>query len=103
MYSWGELVIHHRVHTRRVYDVVSRHIPEELLSASDPNETEDQFHDWYVLRRIGSVGLLRNRSASAWLGMSGIKSKEDRVAPSRLLKQGKVVEVGVWRPIRSPA
>jgi uncharacterized protein YcaQ len=95
MYSWGELVIHHKVNTRKVYDFASRHIPEELLSASDPNETEEQFHDWYVLRRIGGIGLLWDKSGDAWLGMSGIKSKERKAALSRLLKQGKVVEVGV--------
>ena len=95
MYFWGELVIHHKVHTRKVYDFASRHIPEALLSASDPNETEEQYHDWYVFRRIGSVGLLWNRSGGAWLGMSGIKSKERKAALTRLLGQGKVVEVRV--------
>ena len=95
MYSWGELVIHHKVHTRKAYDLASRHIPEELLSASDPNEMEEQFHDWYVLRRIGGIGLLWRKSGGAWLGMSGIRSKERKGALSRLLKQGKLVEVNV--------
>jgi uncharacterized protein YcaQ len=94
MYWWGELVIHHKVNTRKVYDFASRHIPEELLSASDPNETEEQYHDWYVLRRIGSIGLLWNKSGDAWLG-TGLKSKERQAALSRLLEQGKVVEVRV--------
>jgi uncharacterized protein YcaQ len=95
MYFWGELIIHHKVHTRKVYDFASRHIPEELLSASDPNETEEQYHNWYVLRRIGSVGLLWNRSGGAWLGISGIKSKERKAALTRLLGQGKVIEVQI--------
>ncbi|MBC8249820.1 MAG: AlkZ family DNA glycosylase [Anaerolineales bacterium] len=95
MYSWGELVVHHKVHTRKVYDFASRHIPKELLSASDPNETEEQFHDWYVLRRIGSIGLLWSKSGDAWRGMSGIRSRERKAALTRLLKQGKVVEVRV--------
>ncbi len=95
MYWWGELVIHHKVNTRKVYDIASHHIPDELLSASDPNETEAQFHDWYIHRRIGGLGLLWDKSGGAWLGMSGIKSKERKSALTRLLKQGKVVEVGV--------
>ena len=95
MYSWGELVIHHKVHTRKVYDFASHHIPEELLSAPDPNQTEEQYHDWYVLRRIGSIGLLWNRSGDAWLGIRGIKSKERQAALARLLRQGQVVEVHV--------
>ena len=95
MYWGGELVIHHKVNTRKVYDLTSRHLPEDLLSASDPNETEEQFHDWYVHRRIGGVGLLWDKSGDAWLGMPGIKSKERKAALGRLLKQGKLVGVGV--------
>ncbi len=95
MYWRGELVIHHKVNTRKVYDFTSRHLPKDLLSASDPNETEEQFHDWYVHRRIGSVGLLWDKSGDAWLGMPGIKSKERKAALARLRKQGKVIEVGV--------
>jgi len=95
MYWGGELVVHHKVNTRKVYDFARRHLAEDLLSASDPNETEEQFHDWYVHRRIGGVGLLWDKSGDAWLGMPGIKSKERKAALSRLLKQGKVIEVGV--------
>jgi uncharacterized protein YcaQ len=94
MYWWGELVIHHKVNTRKVYDFASRHIPEELLSALDPNETEEQYRDWYVLRRVGSVGLLWDKAGNAWLG-SGIKSKERKAALARLLERGEIIEVRV--------
>jgi uncharacterized protein YcaQ len=95
MYWWGELVIHHKVNTRKVYDFTRRHIPEALLSAPEPNRTEEQYHDWYVLRRIGSIGLLWNRSGDAWLGMRVIKSKDRQAALARLLERGQVIEVGV--------
>ncbi len=95
MYFWGELVIHYKVHTRKVYDFASRHLPEELLSTPDPNESEEQYHDWHVLRRIGGVGLLWSKSGDAWLGIPGVKSQERSAALARLLKKGKVVEVRV--------
>ena len=95
MYWGGELVIHHKVNTRKVYDFASRHLPEALLSASDPHETEAHFHDWYVLRRFGGVGLLWNKAGDAWLGMPGIKSVERKAALSRLIEQGNMVEVNV--------
>lgn len=95
MYWRGELVVHNKVNTRKVYDFASRHLAEDLLSASDPNMTEEQFHDWYVHRRIGGVGLLWDKSGDAWLGMPGIKSKERKSAISRLLNKGRLVEVGV--------
>lgn len=95
MHAWGELIIHHRVHTRKVYDFASRHIPEELLSAPDPNKTEQEYHDWYLLRRIGSLGLVWNKAGDVWLGMRGIKSKQRNAALSRLLECGKIIPVNV--------
>ncbi|MGE5507928.1 MAG: winged helix-turn-helix domain-containing protein [Chitinophagales bacterium] len=95
MYFCGELVIDHKVHTRKVYDLASRHLSPELLSASDPNRTEEEYHDWHVLRRIGGVGLLWARSGDAWLGMPGIKSKERRAALLRLQSQGKIIKASV--------
>jgi uncharacterized protein YcaQ len=95
MYFWGELIIHHKIHTRKVYDFSIRHLPEALLSAPDPNQTEEQYYDWHVLRRVGSVGLLWNKSGGAWLGIRGLKSKQRTAALTRLLSQGKVNEIGV--------
>jgi uncharacterized protein YcaQ len=103
MWSWGELIVHHKVRTRKVYDFAHRHIPADVLSTSDPNTTEEQYQDWHILRRIGSVGLLWNKSGGdAWLGIHGTKSKERTTALTRLLTQGKVVEVraeGVEPPL----
>jgi uncharacterized protein YcaQ len=95
MYFWGELVIHHKVNTRKVYDLAWRCIPPDLLSAPDPNQTEEQYHDWVVLRRIGGVGMLWNRSGDAWLGTRGITSKDRSAALARLLGRGQVLQVRV--------
>jgi hypothetical protein len=95
MYSWGELIIHHRVHTRKAYDFAHRHIPEEILSAPDPHRSEAAYHERYVLRRIGSIGLIWNRAGGAWLGMGSIKSKERTAALARLLDQGRVTRAQV--------
>ena len=95
MYFWGELIIHHKIHTRRVYDFARRHIAPEILAAPDPNETDAQFHDWCVLRRLGGIGLIWNKSGDAWLGMADIKSKERQAALNRLMAQGKVFDAAV--------
>jgi uncharacterized protein YcaQ len=95
MYWWGELIVHHKINTRKVYDLARRHISEELLAAPEPNETEEQYHDWYVSRRIGGIGLLWNRSGDAWLGMRSIKSKDRKAALARLLEREQIVEAGV--------
>ncbi len=95
MHMWGELVIHHKVHTRKVYDFAHRYIPQHLLSAADPNKTDEEHQDWRVLRRIGSVGLLWARGSDAWIAMRGIKSKERKAAIARLIEAKKTVEVHV--------
>jgi hypothetical protein len=95
MYSWGELIIHHRVNTRKVYDFAYRHLPSEILVAADPNRTDDHFDDWRIERRAGGIGLIPNRSGDAWLGISGLKAKEREAAFSRLLAAGRLVEVSV--------
>jgi uncharacterized protein YcaQ len=95
MYWWGELIVHHKVNTRKVYDFARRHIPEDLLSAPDPNPTEEQYHEWYVQRRIGGIGLLWNRAGDAWLGMRGIRSAHRQAALERLIERGEMLEVHV--------
>lgn len=95
MYFWGELSVHHRVHTRRYYDLTAKLLPEHLLAAEDPNVTEEQYYDWYVLRRIGSIGLQWNKSGDGWLGILGLKSKERTAAVQRLLVQDSIREVRV--------
>ncbi|WP_052088266.1 winged helix-turn-helix domain-containing protein [Paenibacillus wynnii] len=95
MYFWGEIVVHHRVHTRRYYDFTAKLLPETILNEQDPNQTEDQYYDWYVLRRIGSIGLQWNRSGDGWLGINGLKSKERTMAIQRLLHTDRIREVNV--------
>lgn len=95
LYFQGELIIHHRVHTRKYYDFARRWLPGELLNAPDPNPTEQAYQDWRVLRRISSVGLVWNRSGEVWLGMDGIKGVARTAALKRLLEQGKLGQVDV--------
>jgi len=101
MYNLGEVVVHHKVHTRKVYDLASRVVPDELFLAPDPHETPEQYHDWHVLRRIGGIGLLWN-SGSAWGGIHGAGKQERTAALTRLVGQGKAVEVlveGIKAPL----
>lgn len=95
MYFWGELIIHHKAYTRRIYDFACRHIPEELLTASDPNPEDSQYFAWYVLRRIGSIGMLWNKAGDAWLGIDGLKSKERNDAFAQLIEKNIILPVTV--------
>jgi len=94
MYYQGEVVIHHKVHTRKVYDLASRLIPAEIFVAPDPHTTQEAYHDWHFLRRIGGVGLLWDKH-SIWHGIYRAGRDERTAALKRLVEQGRALEVKV--------
>lgn len=95
MYFWGELVVHHKKNNQKYYDFASRHLPERLLLADDPNATEEQYLDWRISRRIGSVGMLWEKAGDAWIGIKGLKAKERREAIDRLCSESRLVRLQV--------
>jgi len=95
MHSWGELIIHHKVGTRKVYDFTAKHLPANLLETSDPNQAQEDYYSWYVKRRIGSVGMLWSLSGGAWLGIDGLKKRERTRALAQLEDQDEIIEVKV--------
>ena len=89
----GEVIVRHKEGTRKYYDLTRRHLPAEVLEASDPNPSEDDYHDWLVLRRIGAIGMLWNKSGDAWLGIGGMKTAQRTAAFERLLRKGLIHQV----------
>lgn len=94
MYTDGRLVIHHKVGSRKFYDLAERHIPEQILNAQNPCSDEMDHIKWRILRRIGAVGMLQNRNSDAFLGIPGIarqtKTESRNTAFSELLDEGKI-------------
>ncbi|OPA75370.1 hypothetical protein BVG16_21165 [Paenibacillus selenitireducens] len=95
MYHAGYLGIHHKVNTRKYYDLAERLIPKDLYTSTDPFQTNEQYYEWYVLRRIGSIGLLWNRPSDAWLGINGLKSLQRNQAFEKLMDEQRIIEVKV--------
>ena len=95
MYHCGELIIHHKEGTRKYYALPQKHLPDELLKMRDPNRTEKAYFEWYVARRIRSVGMLWHKSGDAWLGIHGLKKDQRSDAIKRLLKKGIIREVKI--------
>ena len=58
----------------------------------------DAYHDWHVLRRIGSMGLTFHQGTDHWLGISHLKAPARNAALERLLSAGLIhpVEVEGW-------
>jgi hypothetical protein len=94
MYFRGELIIHHKTGTNKSYALMEDYIPEDILNAGLPFDTEEERLAWHIKRRIGAVGLLWNRASDAWLGLN-IKSTERAAAFRKLLEDGIIFKVAV--------
>jgi hypothetical protein len=95
MHFWGELIIHHKIGTRKVYDFAENHIPKDILIKNDPNKTLEHYHLWNVKRRIGSTGILWKRSSDAFLGILKFKGKEREKSFDTLEKNKEIVKLKI--------
>jgi len=96
LYTMGEIGIHHRLVSRRYFDLVARLLPAELLAAPDPNLTDEEYQDWHLLRRVGGLGLAQpNGSAEVWLNLLGTGAPERRTGLARLVERGELLAAAV--------
>ena len=95
LYAMGQLGIHHRVNTRRYFDLVERLLPSGVLDDPDPNASQEAYQDWHVLRRIGGLGLANPSAAEYWLGIQDVKSAGRRATLNRLVDSGKAAAVEI--------
>lgn len=94
LYTEGELVIHHKNGSRKYYDLAERYIPEAILKADAPCTDESDLLSWRVLRRIGAVGLLWDKSSTAFLGIE-LKADRRKKVLSELSAEKKIRSVMV--------
>lgn len=95
MYWMGELGIHHRVHTRRVFDLAENLLPARILKKPDPNQTVEDYIDWHVLRRVGGMGLAQPVGSDRWLGMEKVPDSNRKLVFARLMQKGKVARIRI--------
>ena len=95
MYRRGELMISHKKNTRRYYDLTAKILPNNLINAPNPNDDDAAIHRWHVLRRIGSVGIVRNKSGDALMEIRGLNAKARAIAIQSLMNEGKVYEIAI--------
>ena len=94
----GLAIVHHKKGSRRYYGLSERYIPKELLAMADPNESDEDYYKWAVLRRINSVGVLWNKASDAWLGTAvsgGLKGPQRNSAFAGLLADDRIMEIQV--------
>ncbi|MBQ7654898.1 MAG: YcaQ family DNA glycosylase [Clostridia bacterium] len=101
LYTDGTLLIHHKIGSRKFYDLADKYFPRELLDAPNPCGDEAAFLQWRVKRRIGAVGLLWNLRSDAWLGID-MNNDQRKAAFERLEAAGEIVPVkaeGIHAPL----
>ena len=94
LYTEGELVIHHKNGSRKYYDLAERYLPAGILKADDPCKDEFERISWRVLRRIGAVGLLWDKSSPAFLGID-LKADMRKQVLAKLLADNKIAAAAV--------
>lgn len=94
LYTDGTLVIHHKNGSRKFYDLAERHLEPALLTADCPCADDEDLQCWRVLRRIGAVGLLWDRSSPALLGI-GLKAEQRKSVFSALESRGAILPARV--------
>jgi uncharacterized protein YcaQ len=100
MYFRGELIIHHKTGMNKSYAFAKDHLSAKVLNAPSPFRTEEERQAWLVKRRIGSVGMLWNRTSDAFLGLR-LKTDQRAAAFGKLLADGEIFEAGV-KGIKEP-
>jgi len=95
LYFMGDVGVHHRVGTRRVFDVIERLLPSELLDTPDPNPTLEDYQEWHVLRRVAGLGIANPSGTEHWLDMLKLKSVRRREILRRLVEVGDLVSVQI--------
>ena len=95
LYVMGDLVVHHRVGSRRVFDLTERLLPEEVISAPDPNQTVEEYQNWHILRRVGGLGLANPSAAQYWGAILGVNNQVRRTVLVRLVERGELTAVAV--------
>ncbi|WP_279230388.1 winged helix DNA-binding domain-containing protein [Thermohalobacter berrensis] len=95
MYSWGELIVHHKVGTRKYYDFTEKYLPDNLLSTPDPNTSDKEYYKWHIKRRIRGIGMLWALSGGSWLGIKGLKKGIRTEILSELVKNDEVILIKV--------
>lgn len=93
LYRMGEFGIHHRMNSRRYFDLVERLLPAALLESVDPHTQDLAYQRWHVLRRVGSLGVANPRASEYWLGIQGLKAPQRREVLQSLLESGELVKV----------
>lgn len=92
LFNIGELGIFSKNNAVRTYELIEKLFNKDILEKNDPFKSDDEFYEWYVKRRIGSVGMLWRANGGAWLGHFLSDSELRNSTLNRLLEKEEIKE-----------
>ena len=95
LYKMGQLGVHHRVTNRRYFDLIENLLPQDLLETPDPNQSQEEYQTWHMLRRIRSLGLAHPNAGVHWSGIQGVKSPQRRQIINQLVEDGALLAIEI--------
>lgn len=94
LFNSGELCVADKRGTQKYFDLTERVLDRKDLQC-DENMTIEEFLEWYIERRIQSVGFIWNKSGAAWQGRF-LSDNEIRSATLQtLIEKDRVEEIQV--------
>ena len=95
LFSIGKLGIYEKKNAIKIYDLIENILPQKILNAKEPFKNDNDFFEWYVRRRIGSIGIHWLRNGLGWNGYY-INDKNIRTKTIKALeKKGIIKKVSI--------
>lgn len=94
LYNSGELCVADKRGTQKYFDLTERVMNQEDL-LRDQDMTIDEFLEWYVERRLQSVGFIWDKSGGAWQGHFLTDSKLRSSILQTLLEKNQIEKIEI--------
>ncbi len=88
LYNKGELCVADKKGTQKYFDLTERVIPDDFNVTDDM--TMDEFLDWYVARRIKSLGFVWDKNGGAWQGHFLSDKNIRKIVLERLVEKNEI-------------
>jgi len=95
LFSIGRLGIYEKKNVIRIYDLIENLLPGKIINAKEPFDNDTEFYEWYVLRRIGSIGIHWLRNGLGWNGYFINDKKLRKEIFNNLEKKGLIQKITV--------
>ncbi len=95
MYNIGIIGISEKKNNQKVYDLIERLLPIDIIDRKDPFDNDNDYYKWCIKRRIGSIGIYWERDGGGWIGYSIADKVLRKRVLLQLLEEGEILPVEV--------